>query len=101
MQSKGRGGGRSNKKKNKAEYFRKQQQTQKRGQEIKGGLVGFLVTCEQNKEKRCVKELFNVLNDFTDKVYPDLDHDELFAEHERRVEAERVAAQKRKEEYLR
>jgi hypothetical protein len=30
-----------------------------------------------NKEKRCVKECFNILNDFTEKTYPELDIEAL------------------------
>lgn len=51
----------------------------KRNEEIKRGLTGFLITCESSKEKRCVREVFNVLNDFVDKVYPDLDLQQLLA----------------------
>jgi hypothetical protein len=40
---------------------------------VKNGLAGFLVTCDTNKEQRCVKELFNVLNDWVEKLYPELD----------------------------
>jgi hypothetical protein len=36
-------------------------------------MSGFLVTCDANKEKRCVKEIFNVLNDWVEKLYPELD----------------------------
>ena len=51
--------------------------------ELKGGLVGFLATCDQFKEKRAVKELFNLLNDATDRVYPDIDQAELFAVYQK------------------
>lgn len=51
----------------------------KRGDEIKRSITGFLVTCESSKEKRCVREIFNVLNDFVDKVYPDLELQTLLA----------------------
>jgi hypothetical protein len=51
----------------------------KRGEEIKRSITGFLVTCESSKEKRCVREVFNVLNDFVEKVYPDLDLQTLLA----------------------
>ena len=105
MQARGRGGKQhgkgSDKKKSKQQNYRKNQAAQQRGQEVKGGLVGFLVTCDQFKEKRCVKELFNMLNDFTDRVYPDLDHQELFEQHQKKVEIEKQEGLKRKEEYLR
>ena len=42
-----------------------------------------------------------MLNDFTDRVYPDLDHQELFEQHQKKVEIEKEEAMKRKEEYLR
>ena len=45
----------------------------KRNEEVKRGITGFLITCEASKEKRCVREVFNMLNDFVDKVYPNLD----------------------------
>lgn len=51
----------------------------KRGVEIKRSITGFLVTCESSKEKRCVREVFNMLNDFVEKVYPDLDLQTLLA----------------------
>jgi len=39
--------------------------------------VGFLATCDSSKEKRAVKELFNLLNDWVDKLYPNLDIQEI------------------------
>ena len=35
-------------------------------------MTGFLVTCESNAEKRCVKECFNILNQALESVYPDI-----------------------------
>jgi len=35
------------------------------------------VTCDANKEQRCVKEVFNILNDWVEKLYPDLDIAEI------------------------
>ena len=32
-----------------------------------------MITCDPNKDQRCVKEIFNVLNDWVEKLYPDLD----------------------------
>jgi hypothetical protein len=32
-----------------------------------------MITCDPNKEQRCVKEIFNILNDWVEKLYPDLD----------------------------
>ena len=64
---------RRNKKSNKKEHYRKAFIASKRGEEIKNGIKGFFVTCDASKEKRCIKEVFNVLNDFVDKLYPNLD----------------------------
>jgi len=36
-------------------------------------MTGFFITCDRNKEKRCIKEVFNVLNDITDELYPELE----------------------------
>lgn len=60
------------KKQKKKQYYRQQFQQSKRGEEIKRGITGFLITCDMNKEKRCVKECFNILNDFTARCYPDI-----------------------------
>lgn len=59
--------------KQKKQFYKKQFQSSKRSEEVKNGIVGFLATCDSNKEKRCIKELFNILNDFVERVYPDLD----------------------------
>ena len=66
----------------------------KRNEEIKRGLTGFLITCESSKEKRCVREVFNVLNDFVEKVYPDLDLQSLLAPENQQVDPN-LTAQKR------
>ena len=36
-------------------------------------MTGFLVTCDPNKEQRCIKEVYNVLNEWVEKLYPELD----------------------------
>lgn len=36
-----------------------------------------MVTTDPHKEKRCVKEIFNVLNEWVEKLYPDLKVDEI------------------------
>jgi hypothetical protein len=43
-------------------------------------MVGFLVTCDPFKEKRCVKEIFNILNDWVEKLYPNLDINKIVTE---------------------
>lgn len=45
-----------------------------------------------------MKDLFNILNDFTDKEYPDLDLAELFAEHQERVQLAKEEELKAREE---
>ena len=67
--------------KQKKAHYKKQFVNSKRSEEIKNGIQGFLITCDMNKEKRCIKEMFNVLNDFTEKLYPDLDVASLYLEH--------------------
>lgn len=70
----GPGGGKRNKK----QYYKQQQQASKRHEEIKrGGISGFLVTCDPSKEQRCIKEVFNVLNEWIERLYPELDIESL------------------------
>jgi|JI6StandDraft_1071083.scaffolds.fasta_scaffold01124_18 hypothetical protein len=33
---------------------------------------GFLLTCEQNREKQAIRDAYNFLGEFIEKVYPDL-----------------------------
>ena len=33
---------------------------------------GFLLTCEQNREKQAIRDAYNFLGEFIDKVYPNL-----------------------------
>ncbi len=76
---KGKGGG-NNKKRNKKQFYKQQFQASKRNEEVKQGITGFLITCDRDKEKRCVKEVFNVLNDMVEKIYPELDINEILKE---------------------
>ena len=82
----------------KRQYYKQQQASQKRGQELKGGLVGFLATCDQFKEKRAVKELFNLLNDATEQVHPETDFDGLFEAYQKKEQERKQEAQKAKEQ---
>jgi len=59
-------------KKNKKQYYKKAQIEGKRSDEIEKGLTGFFVTCDKNKEKRCLVELYNILNETVDTLYPNL-----------------------------
>jgi len=72
-----RGGGGDNNKRNKKQFYKQQFQASKRHEEVKAGIAGFLVTCDPSKEQRCVKEMFNVLNDWVEKLYPELDIAEI------------------------
>ena len=65
------------KKRDKKQFYKAKFQDSKRHEEIKNGMTGFLVTCDGKDEKRCVKEIFNLLNDFVERVYPDLDESPL------------------------
>ena len=85
----------ASKKQKRSQNYKTKCVNQNRSQEIKSGLVGFLVTCDQYKEKRAVKELYNLLNDYTEKVHPDLDLDELFEEHKRKEQEAQAIAKAR------
>ena len=74
--------------KQKKQHYKKQFASSKRGEEIKKGIVGFLVTCDMNKEKRCVKECFNILNEFTEKTHPEIDIAQLCEQHNPKVQKE-------------
>ena len=68
----------SNRKRNKKEFFKKQQAASRKSAELAYGVSGFLVTCDQGKEKRAVKECFNLLNTAVEEVYQDqIGDDEL------------------------
>lgn len=40
-----------------------------------------MVTCDVNAEKRAIKEVFNLLNAYVEKLYPTLDIQMHFEEH--------------------
>ena len=74
MESRGRGPkGNGGKKGNKKQHYKQLFQAGKRSEELQKGMTGFLVTCDPFKEQRSVKEIFNVLNDWVEKMYPQLD----------------------------
>jgi tRNA acetyltransferase TAN1 len=60
-------------KRNKKRYYKQQFQAQKRSEELMTSMAGFMVTCDRNKEKRCINELMNVLTYTTQELYPILD----------------------------
>ena len=37
-----------------------------------GNFTGFLVTCNKGSDKRSVKEIYDLLNNYTEKVYGDI-----------------------------
>ena len=51
------------KKRNKKAHYKNQQAASRKTNDLKDGLVGFLITCEATKEKRSLKECFNILNE--------------------------------------
>ncbi|CAI2368716.1 unnamed protein product [Moneuplotes crassus] len=61
------------KKRDKKGHYKKMQQDQNRAVDISDGLKGFFITCKTGTEKRCIKEIFNVLNEYTEKLYPDIE----------------------------
>lgn len=60
---------RSNRKRDKKGHFKKQQAASRKSAELASGVSGFLVTCDHGKEKRAVKECFNLLNSTVEEVY--------------------------------
>ncbi|CDW72076.1 UNKNOWN [Stylonychia lemnae] len=81
MQSKQQGN-----KRNKKQQYKQAFQNTKKSAELQRGLTGFLVTCDRAREEKCVKEIFNILNDWIEKLYPDLDIDGILKEsHEQRM----------------
>ena len=60
------------KKRDKKKFYQKAQQNTKKSLELKDGIPGFMITCEANAEKRCIKEMFNVLNQTVEVLYPNL-----------------------------
>ena len=60
-------------KKSKKRFYKQQFQAQKRSEELMASMAGFMVTCDRNKEKRCINELMNLLTSTTQELYPLLD----------------------------
>ena len=44
-----------------------------------------MVTCDVSAEKRAIKECFNLLNAYVEKLYPGLNQKAIFDEHEKMV----------------
>ena len=53
-----------------------------RDNEIKQGMIGFMVTCDGNKERRVIKECFNLLNAYVELLYPSLNFKEIKDEYD-------------------
>lgn len=88
-------------KRGKKDHYKQMKMQQSRTEDIKDGLKGFFVTCKTGTEKRAIKELFNVLNEYTDKLYPNIEelrkiNDEKLALE--RIELEKLRPQKPKVE---
>ncbi|XP_076326406.1 THUMP domain-containing protein 1 [Tachypleus tridentatus] len=70
--------GQKRKKKN---YYRALPKKGRRGH-LESGMKGFLVTCN-NKEKGCIREAYNVLNEYADKIYgPEMCHGDDSVDHD-------------------
>jgi|ERR1711957_487106 len=54
-------------------------------------MVGIMVTCDVNKEKRVIKECFNLLNAYVEKFYPGMDFKAIKDDYDK-VQAEKKAA---------
>nr|CAG4645898.1 EOG090X0GPG [Lynceus sp. MCZ IZ 141354] len=57
------------KRKTKAYYIKSAKQARKNNHQLCVGLKGFLCTCNSSREKDCVKEAYNVLNEYSDQLY--------------------------------
>ena len=58
-----------NKRKRK-DYYKNQQKESKKTAELqKNGLQGFMITCEKNREKRCIKECYNIFQNAVEMCY--------------------------------
>ncbi|XP_013784763.1 THUMP domain-containing protein 1-like [Limulus polyphemus] len=70
--------GQKRKKKN---YYRTLPKKGRRGH-LEPGMKGFLVTCN-NKERECIREAYNVLNEYADKIYgPEMCHGDVSDDHD-------------------
>lgn len=58
-----------------------------------------MVTCDQYKEKNCVKEIFNILNDAVERVYPDLDIESIVKPKEIKKEDDKEKENKTEDIY--
>lgn len=85
------------KKRRKKDLYKKRHQDTKRAIEIDDGLKGFLITCNTGTEKRWIKEAFNVLNEFTEKLYPNLEEQkDQYVQEQEKIKAQ-LALDKKKE----
>jgi hypothetical protein len=58
--------------------------------ELRDGLRGFMITCAADKEKRCVKDCFNILNDALEKTHLGLEVEEILLKHNEAREASKI-----------
>ena len=63
----------SNRKRERKEFYKQHRQEGQRADELFKGVKGFLVTCDMKKEKACVKEVQNMLEETFKNFYPNLD----------------------------
>lgn len=57
-----------NKKRKKSYYIKCAHKKPKRENDLSEDMKGFLVTCNNN-EKQAVREMYNILNEYADKLY--------------------------------
>lgn len=55
---------------NKKKYWNKNTNIQKRNEELKEMLQGFLIFTDKNKEKKATNDAFKILNEITEELYP-------------------------------
>lgn len=78
------------KKANKKQFYKNMQQKSQRASMIQDGLKGFFLTCKTGTEKRWIKEIFNVLNEYTEKLYPDLEAQRKINDEKKRKQKEEL-----------
>uniref|UniRef100_T1JK63 THUMP domain-containing protein n=1 Tax=Strigamia maritima TaxID=126957 RepID=T1JK63_STRMM len=69
MSDKRNGGAVTQGKKRSKNFYIQKNKRQKRNFELTPGVRGFIVTCNNNKERNCIREAYDLLNEFADKLY--------------------------------
>ena len=61
--------GGNKKKRHAKEYYKAAQAQSRKTNELRDGITGFMITCAGDKEKRSVKDCFNILNEALEKTH--------------------------------